>query len=196
MIFESDEEHQQNARLANSQQLGNPISTGMAEEKISLLEERLIVDLTRRKVGEVVVRKEIETCLLQIEVPVRREKLIVEQVSPEYERLAEIDLGQAPILDGAIADLGHDRDAFRSLISIEYDAQHLSIDRPQSSQKRIQRTFDSIESAKNLLDAIATQFDCNSETVNIEIVLKNSEHQKAYQSLFDRDYGHNQPSKS
>jgi len=187
MISGPSEEHQQNADLTNFQRLENPISKEVTEEKISLLEERLIVDFIRRKVGEVVIRKEIETCLLQVEVPVRREKLIVEQVSPDYKRLAEIDLGQEPILDGTIANLGHGRTAPHSLISVEPNAQHLSIDCPPSSQKRIQRTFNSIESAKNLLDTIATQFDNNSETIHIEIMLKDLEHQKVYQSLFDRD---------
>jgi stress response protein YsnF len=56
----------------------------LIEEVIPLLEERLMVNLTRRKTGEVVVRKEIETHILQMQVPIRREKLIVEQVSPEY----------------------------------------------------------------------------------------------------------------
>jgi stress response protein YsnF len=62
------------------------------EEVIPLLEERLIVDQKKRKVGEVVVRKEIETEI--IEVPVQREKLIVEQVGPEPKQLAEIDLAE------------------------------------------------------------------------------------------------------
>lgn len=60
------------------------------EEVIPLREERLIVDQKRRKVGEVVMRKEIETEI--IEVPVQREKLIVEQVGDDPKRLAEIDL--------------------------------------------------------------------------------------------------------
>jgi stress response protein YsnF len=60
------------------------------EEVIPWLEERLIVDQKKRKVGEVVVRKEIETEI--IEVPVQREKLIVEQVGAEPKQLAEIDL--------------------------------------------------------------------------------------------------------
>ncbi|MBD1854017.1 MULTISPECIES: DUF2382 domain-containing protein [Leptolyngbya] len=62
------------------------------EQAIRLLEERLIVRSDKRKVGEIVVRKEVEVRM--VEVPVRREKLIVEQVQPKYERLAEIDLGQ------------------------------------------------------------------------------------------------------
>jgi stress response protein YsnF len=63
-----------------------------AEEIIPLLAERVVVDRQKRKKGEIVVRKVIETEV--IEVLVRREKLIVEQVSPEYKELAVIDLGQ------------------------------------------------------------------------------------------------------
>ena len=172
MISDPAEESQKSSDLTDFKQLENPVLEGVAEEKISLLEERLMVDFIRRKVGEIVIRKEIETCLLQVEVPVRREKLIVEQVSPGYKRLAEIDLGQEPILDSSIVSSSYDQAVLQSLISVEHNAQHLSIARPQSSQKRIQKTFDSIESAKNLLDTIATQFDSNSEMIHIEIVSK------------------------
>ena len=192
MISDPTEDYQKISNFNDSEQIGNQVLKGVSEEKISLLEERLIVDFVRRKVGEIVIRKEIDTCILQVEVPVRREKLIVEQVSPDYKRLAEIDLGQEPNLDEAIVNSGIDRAMLRNLISIEHDVQHLSIDRPQPSQKRIQRTFDSIESAKSLLDAIAAQFDNNSETINIEIVLKDLENQKIYQSLFDREYSNDQ----
>ena len=192
MISDPTEDYQKSSNFTDSKQIGKPVSKGVSEEKISLLEERLIVDFIRRKVGEIVIRKEVDTCILQVEVPVRREKLIVEQVSPDYKRLAEIDLGQEPNLDEAIVNSGIDRAMLRNLISIEHDVQHLSIDRPQPSQKRIQRTFDSIESAKSLLDAIAAQFDNNSETINIEIVLKDLENQKIYQSLFDREYSNDQ----
>ena len=185
MISNPAEEYQRNADLTDFQRLGNSVSKEVSEEKISLLEERLIVDFSRRKVGEIVVRKEVETCLLQVEVPVRREKLIVEQVSPDYKRLAEIDLGQEPILDRTILNAG--QAAPYSIVSIDRNARNLSVSYPQSSQKRIQKTFNSIESAKNLLDAIATQFDNTNETIHIEIVLKDSENHKAYQSLFDRD---------
>ncbi len=61
-------------------------------ETIRLLEERLLVEQHRRKVGEVVVHKVVDTQMIQ--VPVRRERLVVEQVSPERKQLATIDLGQ------------------------------------------------------------------------------------------------------
>lgn len=67
----------------------------VGEEIIPLLAERVIVDRYKRKSGEVVVRKVIETEI--IEVVVRREKLIVEQVSPEYKELAVIDLGRTSV---------------------------------------------------------------------------------------------------
>lgn len=59
-------------------------------ETIPLREERLIVEPHKRKAAEVIVRKEIETEI--VEVPIQREKLIVEQVGPDPKQLAEIDL--------------------------------------------------------------------------------------------------------
>lgn len=68
-----------------------PVSSEMRDETvIPLREERLIIDRKKRKAGEVVVRKEVETEI--IEVPVQRERLIVEQVGDEPRTLAEIDL--------------------------------------------------------------------------------------------------------
>lgn len=171
MVADPAEDYQQSKDITDSQQFENLDSKVTIEENVSLLEERLIVEFVRRKSGEVVIRKEIETCLLQVEVPVRREKLIVEQVSPEYKRLAEINLGQESFLNGAIDNLSQSKPY--TFVSIENDAQHLSIDRPQSLQKRTQRTFNSIESAKNFLDQIATQFGSNNEAIHIEIVSQN-----------------------
>jgi len=65
----------------------------LSEELIRLLGERVVVDRNKRKVGEVIVRKVIETRMVQVQVPVRHEKLIVE-VSPERKQLAEIDLAR------------------------------------------------------------------------------------------------------
>jgi hypothetical protein len=72
------------------------------ETVVPLLEERLVVNFHRRKVGELIVRKEIETRI--VEVPLRREKLIVEQVSPEYEQLAVVDLGSTYIEESGSLD--------------------------------------------------------------------------------------------
>lgn len=63
------------------------------EATISLKAEKVVVERERKKVGEVVVRKEVETEYIQ--VPVKREKLIIEQIGEdESKRLAEIPLSQ------------------------------------------------------------------------------------------------------
>jgi stress response protein YsnF len=62
----------------------------VALETVRLLEERLVAHRQRRKVGEVIVRKAIETKMIQ--VPLRREVLIVEQINPEHKQLAVVDL--------------------------------------------------------------------------------------------------------
>lgn len=79
------------------------VAVGQPAERIQLLEERLVVDLHKRKVGEVIVRKEIETRLVQ--VPIRREILIVEQVNPELKQLAVVDLGEIADAPASANDL-------------------------------------------------------------------------------------------
>ncbi len=95
-------------------QHGTNVITGYSDTTIALLAERLKVDYNRRKIGEVVVRKTIETRV--VEVPVRYERLIVEQVSPEHKHLADVRLGDdslpdhlesSPGLDQPPAIMGH-----------------------------------------------------------------------------------------
>ncbi|MBE9143600.1 YsnF/AvaK domain-containing protein [Planktothrix mougeotii] len=62
---------------------------------IPLKEEKLIVERERRKVGEVVIRKQVETYFVQ--VPVKREKLVIEQVGTDDQILAEIPLSEETI---------------------------------------------------------------------------------------------------
>lgn len=65
------------------------------ETAIPLLEERLVVNSTKRKIGEVVIRKQIATRI--VEVPVRYETLLIEQISPEQKQLAEVKLPPSTI---------------------------------------------------------------------------------------------------
>lgn len=68
-----------------------PVTSGPVESEpliIQLLAERLITTQQKQKVAEVVIRKEIKTHI--VEVPVRQEKLIIEQVSPSYKKIADI----------------------------------------------------------------------------------------------------------
>lgn len=56
--------------------------------QISLLEERLKVTRRKEKVGEVVIRRQVETRMISI--PLRREKLIIERVGENPEKLTEV----------------------------------------------------------------------------------------------------------
>lgn len=78
------------SRSAASATPPTPSPAVLHEEIIPLLEERLVVQRQRHKVGEIIVRKVVETRMIQ--VPIRRERLIIEQISPERRELASIDL--------------------------------------------------------------------------------------------------------
>lgn len=92
-------------------------SRTVEEETLRLLEERLIVDRHRRKIGEVIVRKVVETHI--VEVPVQREKLIVEQISPERRQLATIDLSKGE-LTGVVLSPSSNSSSLQSSVQNEF----------------------------------------------------------------------------
>ena len=128
---------------------------------IRLLEERLVVNRSKRKVGEVIVRKEIETRMVQ--VPVRREKLIIEQVGLEPKRLAEVDLGNPEIADVPLAEMA--------------ESQTLPV---------VTAECNSVQRASQLLKAIAAQAYHGCVKVRLELVLEDSQLQQTYQTWLDR----------
>ncbi len=136
------------------------------EEIIRLLGERLVVDRSKRKIGEVIVRKEIETRMIQ--VPVRHEKLIIEQVSPERKQLAEIDLGQEEISEIKFTE--------------EEKVDFASID----SGLSVSGEFNSPKIASLLLNAIALERNHGCKKVRVTIVVEDEERQKIYQEWFER----------
>ncbi len=142
-------------------------TTEGTEEIIRLLEERLVVDRSKRKIGDVIVRKEIETYMIQ--VPVRREKLIIEQVSPEHKQLAEIDLGQEEITDITLVEAIPITNNTRPLSGITVSGE-----------------FDSPKIASLLLNAIAMERQHGCKKIRVEIVVENESRQKTYQEWFDR----------
>jgi hypothetical protein len=134
----SDDEDRSTAGNAG-QKLGDPAVIPQQEETIQLLEERLVVNLHQRKVGEVIVRKEIETRI--VEIPIRREKLIVEQVSPEFKQLAVIDLGQTQEAAVAAAEtefLPTIEAKFTSATAAMQFLQQIIAERPSSSLQSLQ----------------------------------------------------------
>ncbi len=136
------------------------------DKNFRLLEERLVVDSVRQKVGEVVVRKVIETEMIQ--VPVRREKLIVEQVGAEYKQLAEIDLGQGEISGIELAE-----NASQELASWD-------------SGLTVSGSFSSPKIASLLLNAIALERNHGCKQVHISISVVDEQHRQKYQEWFDR----------
>ncbi len=155
----------------------------LAQESFLLLEERLRIELTQRKIGEIVIRKEIETQLVRVQVPVMREKLIIEQVSPAYKLLAEIDLGQPTNSNDAIVDAIANNDDKSSPIRFESLPENL--DR-RITPPTVYGSTDSLKAASELLSAIASLPSHNCGTVRIEIDLKDSRYQASYQALVDR----------
>ena len=142
---------------------------------IRLLGERLVVDRSKRKVGDVIVRKEIETRMVQ--VPVRHEKLIVEQISPERKQLAEIDLGQESIPQGAVAEAAI---AANGITATGDKSASLN------GELTVSGTFNSPKIASLLLNAIALERQHGCQQVRVEIVVENAERQKLYQEWLDR----------
>lgn len=147
-------------RLNDSLQLPLQTENGTT---IRLHEERLVVDRgKRRKIGEVIVRKEIETRM--VEVPVRYEKLIVEQVSPDYQQLAIVDLKPDPADFAAVAT-------------------------DSSAQASVSGEFTSAEAASRFLDAIAHYPSAGHRTIQIRIMLKDAAEQATYQAWLERYLG-------
>ena len=154
----------------------------LSEEIIRLLGERLVIDRGKRKIGEVIVRKEIETRMIQ--VPVRREKLIVEQVSPERKQLAEIDLGEEEVAGIALSEAASiDTTAIASTQTVSLD------------ELTVRGEFNSPKIASLLLNAIALERRHGCLKVRVEIVVEDAEREKLYQEWVNRSSG-SQPNKS
>ncbi|MCC3423305.1 MAG: DUF2382 domain-containing protein [Microcoleus sp. PH2017_01_SCD_O_A] len=125
-------------------------------EVIRLLEERLVINRSKRKVGEVIVRKEIETRMVQ--VPIQWEKLIVEQVGDDPKVLAEIDLGEGNITGIDLAEIKSDR-----------------------QEPTVKAEFTSVQKASKILNAIASQPRHGCVKVRLEIVLEDKQLEDTYQ---------------
>ncbi|MDZ8096980.1 MAG: DUF2382 domain-containing protein [Nostoc sp. DedQUE05] len=158
-------------QVANNQTTNSPVESlnnleQIPEEQIiRLIEERLVVESSKRKVGEVIVRKVIETRMVQ--VPVRREKLIVEQISPEHKQLAEIDLGQGEISSVDLTEVER--------LEVTHD-----------NGLTVSGEFSSPKIANLLLNAIALERNNGCKQVRVTIAVEDESHQKKYQEWFDR----------
>lgn len=138
-----------------------PLVDQSQEVVIPLMDERVVVDWRRRKVGEVVVRKEVETRV--VEVPIRREKLIVEQVSPSHQQLAVVELGPAQVTESEVsAAMG------------------------ATQSPSVSGQFTSIKAAIQFLAAIAAEPNPGVRNVQINVALQDTALQATYQRWLDR----------
>ncbi|MEG4210816.1 DUF2382 domain-containing protein [Microcoleus sp. S13_B4] len=126
------------------------------QEVIRLLEERLVINRSKRKVGEVIVRKEIETRMVQ--VPIQWEKLIVEQVGDDPKVLAEIDLGEGSITGIDLTEIKSDR-----------------------QEPTVKAEFTSVQKASKILNSIASQPRHGCVKVRLELVLEDKQLEETYQ---------------
>lgn len=141
----------------------------VVKETIQLLEERVVVERHKRKVAEVIVRKEIETRI--VEVPIRREKLIVEQVSPESKQIVVVDLGPTQ--------------------ETEFDAVEAA---GTAFAPTVEAKFTSANAAIQFLDAIVERASPGLQSVQVILVLKDANSQALYQRWLENDT--NQPTSS
>ena len=133
------------------------------QEVIRLLEERLVINRSKRKVGEVIVRKEIETRMVQ--VPIQWEKLIVEQVGDDPKVLAEIDLGEGSITGIDLTEIKSDR-----------------------QEPTVKAEFTSVQKASKILNSIASQPRHGCVKVRLEIVLENQQLEETYQKWLTENH--------
>lgn len=137
------------------------------EDIIRLLGERLVVERSKRKIGEVIIRKEIETRMIQI--PVRREKLIIEKPGIQPEQLAEIDLGEEEISHEELRNSG------ASLVGSDFEG-----------GLTVTGEFDSPKIASLLLNAIQLEKNHGCKKVRVSILVEDEEKQQKYREWFDR----------
>jgi stress response protein YsnF len=129
--------------------------------QISLYEEKLKVNRRKRKVGEVVVRKKIETRMIQ--VPIRTEKLIVERIGEGPEQIAEVVISESKI------------DGFESVDLLEDDNLHITRSR-----------YLNVKTARQLLQAISGLSSANNAKIRLEIVNNTSQEQIESRNVCDR----------
>jgi hypothetical protein len=178
------------------------LGTGV-EQVVRTLEEKLVLNRGRRKAGEVIVRKEVETRL--VEVPVRYEKLIVEQIGAEPRQLASIDLGKGEVIGVEFADAADS--TYLPKVNGEFatpaEASHVLDMIAKTLHHRckqvnieillggweVQKTYHEFPSprlASQVLEAIAKALQHRCNQVKVELLVENSQIQRTYQTWFEQ----------
>ncbi|MFM2315574.1 MAG: hypothetical protein RLZZ04_4852 [Cyanobacteriota bacterium] len=120
--------------------------------QISLLEEKLQIARRQQKIGEVVIRKQVETRMVNI--PLRREKLIVERIGKNPEQLTEVIVAEETVNGFKYNELNNNN-------SFSFNQTH----------------FISLSTAQDLLTAISHLSCAPNSRIRLEIVTNCSENE-------------------
>lgn len=187
--------------------LFEPEPKQVIEEVVRTLEEKLILNRSKRKAGEVIVRKEVETRM--VEVPVRYEKLIVEQIGTENgaetRQLAAIDLGKGEVIGVEFADASdstylprvkgefatpaaasHVLDMIAKTLHHRCKQVNIEILLGGWDVQKTYHEFPSPRLAGQMLEAIAKALQHRCNQVNVELLVENSQIQRTYQEWFEQ----------
>ena len=163
MTFSKNNNTMQQSELNyRNKNINHQEATASEIETINLLEERLQVNRSKRKIGEVVIRKQTETRMIQI--PIKREKLIVEKIGDRPERLAEVVIQEEKINGFSYRDLENNN-------SLHITKSH----------------YLTLETAQELLDAIANISDTSKTKIRLEIVTNCAETQIKHQTIIEEE---------
>lgn len=127
------------------QQLASQTNQG-----IQLVEERLVVNRQRFKVGEVSVRRVVETETVEVPIQLQREKLIVEKIGDNADSI-EIPLGETQIQG--------------------YETAAQSVGGDRSQDLTASGSFKTIQDAIEFLNTVAQRPDYAGEKVRVAILL-------------------------
>lgn len=130
-------------------------------DKIPLFEEKLLVNHHQQKVGEIIIRKQVETRMIQ--VPIKREKLIVERIGKNPELLTEVIIKEDKVNGFSFEEL-----------------------RNNNNLHSTKSKYLELSTAQELLDAIAHLGSADKAMVRLEIVTKCLEQQIEHQSICDQ----------
>lgn len=120
--------------------------------QISLLEEKLQIARRKQKIGEVVIRKQIE--IRMVNIPIRREKLIIERVGKNPEQLTEVIVAEETVNGFKYNELIDNND-------FSFNQTH----------------FLSLSTAQELLSAISHLSSATNSKVRLEIATKCSKNE-------------------
>lgn len=160
---------------------------------IKLLEERLVVNRKRSKVGEISVRKVVETEMVQ--VPVRREKLVIEKIG-ENVPLVEVGLSETHIsgdgvaqesfngaargTTGPVSSAGNGAEsgsaavssAVSSAVSVSPRGAQAQVQEQPSAGPRANGEFATLREALTFLDAIARLPEHRCRQIQVTLFLR------------------------